>query len=86
MPVSVIEAMSLGLAVVSTDVGGIPFLLENEKDSLLIPDGDVDQMVEAIVRLQEDPILFNGIVSTARNKSKQFEWPQVKAKWLDLLQ
>ena len=86
MPVSVIEAMSLGLAVVSTDVGGIPFLLENEKDSLLIPDGDVDQMVKAIVRLLADPILFNEIISSARNKSKQFEWQQVKVKWLDLLQ
>ena len=54
MPVSLIEAMSLGLAVVSTNVGGIPFLLENQKEALLIPDNDVDKMVEAIDRLIEN--------------------------------
>ena len=86
MPVSVIEAMSLGLAVVSTNVGGIPFLLENENDSLLVPDNDVDKMVESIVRLIEESDLFNKITSTARKKTKQFEWQEVKLKWLTILQ
>ncbi len=36
-PVSVIEAQAAGLCVVSTNVGGIPFLLENGKDALLVP-------------------------------------------------
>src|SRR5690554_6671488 len=34
-PVSVIEAMALGLYVVSTNAGGLPYLLENKKDALL---------------------------------------------------
>ncbi len=85
MPVSVIEAMSLGLAVVSTNVGGIPFLLENENNSLLVPDNDVDKMAASIVRLIEEPELFRGITSSAREKSKQFEWQEVKQKWLTIL-
>nr|WP_315199079.1 glycosyltransferase family 4 protein [uncultured Flavobacterium sp.] len=85
MPVSVIEAMSLGLAVVSTNVGGIPFLLENEKESLLVLDKDVNKMVEAVVRLIEEPDLFSKITSTAREKSKQFEWQEIKSKWLTIL-
>ncbi|MBF4470322.1 glycosyltransferase family 4 protein [Flavobacterium sp. HJJ] len=85
MPVSVIEAMSLGLAVVSTDVGGIPFLLENEKDSLLIPDKDVNKMTHAIVRLIQEPALFSKITSEARRESEQFEWQKVKQKWLTIL-
>jgi glycosyltransferase involved in cell wall biosynthesis len=85
MPVSVIEAMSLGLAVVSTNVGGIPFLLENENDSLLVSDNDSNQMVEAIIRLTENPELFVEITSNARNKTKQFEWQEVKLKWLTIL-
>lgn len=85
MPVSVIEAMSLGLAVVSTDVGGIPFLLENEKNSLLVPDKGIDQMVNAIIRLIEEPDLFAEITTNARNKSKQYEWQEVKVKWLAIL-
>ena len=34
MPVSIIEAMALGLPIVSTNVGGIPYLLENKKNAL----------------------------------------------------
>ena len=85
MPVSVIEAMSLGLAVVSTNVGGIPFLLENEKESLLVPDRDVNKMVEAIVRLIDEPELFSKITTNSREKIKQFEWQEVKLKWLTIL-
>jgi glycosyltransferase involved in cell wall biosynthesis len=85
MPVSVIEAMSLGLAVVSTNVGGIPFLLENEKESLLVPDNDVNKMVETIVRLIEEPELYREITTNSRAKIKQFEWQEVKLKWLTIL-
>ncbi len=54
-PVSVVEAMACGLCVVSTNVGGIPFLLENEVDSLLTPAGDAAAMANAIRRLFNEP-------------------------------
>lgn len=84
-PVSVMEAMSLGLAVVSTNVGGIPFLLEDQKDALLIPDSDVEEMVKAIERLIENQVLFNEITMNARLKSEQFDWQAVKNKWVLIL-
>jgi glycosyltransferase involved in cell wall biosynthesis len=82
MPVSVVEAMSLGLAVVSTNVGGIPFLVEDNKEGLLILDNDVKEMVNAIDRLIENPVLFNEIVKNARQKSELFDWHCVKTKWM----
>lgn len=85
MPVSVIEAIALGLAVVSTNVGGIPFLLENQKDALLVPDGDVDEMVEAVDKLIGDSELFSSITTNARRKSEQFDWQVVKTKWMTIL-
>jgi glycosyltransferase involved in cell wall biosynthesis len=85
MPVSVIEALSLGLAVVSTNVGGIPFLLKNEKNALLVPDNNVDKMVKEIVRLIEDSNLFSEINSNGKNLSEQFEWQKVKLKWFAIL-
>ena len=85
MPVSVIEAMSLGLAIVSTNVGGIPFLLEDKKNALLVPDNDIDKMVEAIDRLLENQALFDEMVTNARKRSEQYEWQIVKQKWLTIL-
>lgn len=85
MPVSVMEAMSLGLAIVSTNVGGVPFLLKDEKNALLVPDGNVNEMANAIFRLIEDPDFFKSIVKNARDKAKEFEWDEVKLKWIAIL-
>ena len=85
MPVSVVEAMSLGLAVVSTNVGGIPFLLEDQKEAILIPDSDVEKMVEAIDRLIGDSELVFKITTNARRKAEQFDWNVVKKEWMTIL-
>jgi glycosyltransferase involved in cell wall biosynthesis len=85
MPVSVIEAMSLGLAVVSTNVGGIPYLLENKKEGLLVQDNNVDEMVSAIEKIIESPDLFLNLTSHARTKAESFDWVSVKHKWRTIL-
>src|SRR5262249_7298751 len=43
-PVTILEAMACGLCIVSTDVGGIPYLLESEKTALLVPKDDPKAM------------------------------------------
>jgi glycosyltransferase involved in cell wall biosynthesis len=85
MPVSIVEAMSLGLAVVSTNVGGIPYLLEDQKEALLVPDMDIDKMVEKIDSLIENSILFREITTNARRKAEQFEWQIIKFEWMTIL-
>src|SRR5690606_19403573 len=54
-PISVIESMALGLAIVSTDVGGMHFLVENQKDGILVPQKEEDAMVAAVKRIIENP-------------------------------
>jgi glycosyltransferase involved in cell wall biosynthesis len=85
MPVSVIEAMSLGLAVVSTNVGGIPYLIENKKEGLLVPDNKVNEMVSAIDELIEDQDLFLNLTSHARVKAESFDWESLKQIWIATL-
>ena len=46
MPVSIIECMALGLPIVSTNVGGLAYLLENNKNALLVKKNDISQMAE----------------------------------------
>lgn len=81
MPVSVIEAMALGLPMVSTNVGGLPFLISDNSDGLLVNPNDVNAMAEAIIRIKEDIELKNKLVQNARAKVENFSWKAVKPKW-----
>lgn len=81
MPVSVLEAMACGLCVVSTNVGGIPYLLEDECDALLVPDGDHVAMATAVQRLLTEDGLAKRLSKNGRQKAEQFSWPNILLKW-----
>ena len=84
-PISVIEAMALGLPVISTNVGGIPFLLENRKNALLVNDSDTLAMVNNIKEIFSNQDIRNTIIKNARLIAESFDWSVVKEKWLDIL-
>ena len=84
-PISVIEAMALGLPVVSTDVGGIRYLLEHDATALLVKDNDVEGMAEQINRLITEPHLASSLSEKGKESVKSFDWEVVKKQWVELL-
>lgn len=86
MPVSVMEAMALGLPIVSTNVGGLPYLIENNVNGLLTPVNDEKKMVEALVTLLQDPEMSAVLCKNAREKAERFDERAVKIKWNKLLE
>lgn len=84
-PVSVMEAMALGLPVVSTNVGGIPFLIDHNKTGVLVNPNAVTEMVDAIVALIEAEPATQKMILNARKKVESFDWSIVKQCWTDLL-
>lgn len=84
MPVSVMEAMALGLPVISTNVGGLPFLIDSGKDGVLIEPNNAQMFVDEILALCSNPAKTEIISKNARSKMEKFDWEVVKHKWIKL--
>ncbi|WP_333808662.1 glycosyltransferase family 4 protein [Flavobacterium sp.] len=84
-PISVMEAMALGLPVVTTNVGGIPYLLSDKENALLVNDNAVDEMTNAIFSLISDKEQASNIAQNARAYVEQMDWATVKQIWKELL-
>jgi glycosyltransferase involved in cell wall biosynthesis len=80
-PVSLIEMMALGLPVVSVDVGGIPFLITNEVNGLLVNLDDDEAMADAISLIIEQPLIGKELVRNGLDYCKQFDEVPVLEKW-----
>ncbi|GAA0871218.1 hypothetical protein GCM10009117_03640 [Gangjinia marincola] len=84
-PVSVIEAMALGLPVISTNVGGVPFLIDDNVDGMLVEKDRPDQIRDRVEQLMNNEQQRRLLVENARNKVEKFDWAHVKHQWNDLL-
>jgi len=84
-PISVLEAMACGLCVVSTNVGGIPYLLTDECDALLVPGDDAAAMATAVRRLVTEDGLAERLSRNGRKKVEEFAWANILPEWEKLL-
>jgi glycosyltransferase involved in cell wall biosynthesis len=84
-PVSVLEAMACGLCVVSTNVGGLSYLLRDETDALLVQPDSVEAMAGAVRRLMAEPGLAERLSGNARVEASQYDWAAVLPQWESLL-
>jgi glycosyltransferase involved in cell wall biosynthesis len=66
MPMALLEAMSWGLPVIATPVGGIPQVVDHEVNGLLVGAGDTDGLAAQIERLLGDPALRERLGASAR--------------------
>lgn len=80
-PLSIIEAFACGLPVVSTNAGGITYLVENEKNGLLVEMKDYKSLAEAAIRLLGNDELAQRLISNARKECEKYAWAKVGEDW-----
>jgi glycosyltransferase involved in cell wall biosynthesis len=84
-PVSITEAMACGLPIVSSNAGGIPDLLTDERDALLFAPGYSQGMAHGVIRIATEPGLAEQLVRRARERARSFDWSVVLPAWQHLL-
>lgn len=81
MPVSLIEACAMGLPVIATAVGGIPEMIDDGQNGVLVPDGDVDGMANAVIMLLENKELVERLSKNGRLLAERSSWEAVRVEW-----
>jgi L-malate glycosyltransferase len=84
-PVSVLEALACGLGLVSTNVGGMPDLVADGEDGLLVPPDDAAAMAAAVRRLLGEPGLAARLSRNGRRKAEAMDWSTILPRWKSLL-
>ncbi|MBT0960602.1 glycosyltransferase family 4 protein [Denitromonas iodatirespirans] len=86
MPNSVLEALASGVAVVSTHVGGVPYIVEDESTALLVPPDAPEPMAQAVLRLLTDDALRRRLVDAGLAEVVRYQWARVSLQWLAVYQ
>ena len=78
MPVSLLEAMNAGLLVISSRVGGVPYMIEDGKTGLLFESDNSEDMAAKMIWALEHPQEVNTMILNAQGEVQKYSWSNVK--------
>jgi glycosyltransferase involved in cell wall biosynthesis len=82
MPNSVIESFAMGVPVVSSNAGGIPYIVRDGENGLLVDVGDAVALAAAAARLLNDPVEALRMADRARRDATTlYSWAAVRELW-----
>jgi glycosyltransferase involved in cell wall biosynthesis len=80
------EAMAAGLPIVASRVGGIPEVVEDGTNALLVPPGNPGELARAIELLAGDRAKRQSFAKAGRDRVQQFSWTRVIPQWVRLFE
>ncbi|MCU0735719.1 MAG: glycosyltransferase family 4 protein [Methylotetracoccus sp.] len=83
MPLSILEAYACGLAVITTNPGGIPYIVEDGRTGRLVDRGDAESLAAKALEVVGDPELFAKLTRNGRDECGKYTWESVKPGWLN---
>jgi glycosyltransferase involved in cell wall biosynthesis len=84
MPVSVLEGFRAGLLVISSRVGGVPYMIEDGRNGLLFESDNDRQMAEKMIQAVDHPDTTLGMIDKAYHCLDEYKWEKCREKLLKL--
>jgi len=81
MPISLIEAWASGLPVIATNVGGIPYLVKDGVDGILVESENSNAMAKKCIELLDNPVKANSMAMQGRLRAQELTWENVASAW-----
>src|SRR5262249_46081205 len=81
-PLSILEAFACGLPVVTTDAGGIPYMVDNGRTGLIAAKSDDEQLAATALRVFAEPELAQTLIQQGREECCKYRWESVRGDWL----
>lgn len=84
MPVSVLEAFNAGLLVVASNVGGIPYMIEDGKNGLLFESGNHEMLAGKMIEAVNDQKTSMEMIRKAKESVGKYSWENIKDKLFEI--
>lgn len=82
--IALCEALVSGLPVASTRIGGIPYVISDRQDGLLVEYGDTTAFAEAMISLLTDKMLYERMSTAAISSASRFDWQNIALKVMSI--
>jgi glycosyltransferase involved in cell wall biosynthesis len=83
-PLSILEAFSCGLPIVTTDAGGIPDIVKDGRTGMVVARGDYSEMANRAITLLNNPSLAEQMIEQGRLECLKYSWEAVRDAWMNV--
>ena len=84
MPVSILEAMNAGLLVISSRVGGVPYMIEDGKTGLLFESENSNDLADKMLWALEHSKETDNMICAAQKEVQKYSWENVKPQLMKI--